>query len=152
MLSQKHVEQIGGTHYVPADKFGHWDLCDQHNVSYLEASATKYVSRWRKKNGFEDLQKAVSYIDKRLAALYPEVATQIQGAASGSVSADPIDSCFNRNYRSFTVPTLALMKWFKNVNMGKEEEEICLLILCWEDRQHLVQAKERISMLIEAQS
>jgi hypothetical protein len=35
-------------------------------MGYLEGNATKYVSRWRKKGGVADLEKALHYIDKLL--------------------------------------------------------------------------------------
>ena len=34
-----------------------------NNMSYCEANVVKYVSRWRSKNGVEDLRKARHYID-----------------------------------------------------------------------------------------
>lgn len=59
---RKHVEQVGGDHYLAAIQ--HWDLMEEHDVAYLEATATKYVARWRKKNGAEDLQKSLTYLRK----------------------------------------------------------------------------------------
>jgi hypothetical protein len=58
------VLQVGGTHYAPADAYGHWDLVEEFDIAYLEAQATRYVLRWRKKNGREDLEKALSFLQK----------------------------------------------------------------------------------------
>ena len=55
------VQQVGGTHYAGV---GHWDLMDGYDIAYLPATATKYVVRWRKKGGVEDLKKAVTYLQK----------------------------------------------------------------------------------------
>jgi Protein of unknwon function (DUF3310) len=55
--------QVGGTHYQ-SDGLQHWDFISMHGVGYLEGCATKYVSRWRKKNGLVDLYKAAHYIEK----------------------------------------------------------------------------------------
>lgn len=55
--------QHGGDHYKGA-KFQHWDLIAKCHIGYLEGCATKYASRWRKKNGIEDLNKAIHYVDK----------------------------------------------------------------------------------------
>lgn len=56
------VEQVGGTHY--SAECQHWDWAAETQLGYLEGNATKYVSRWRKKNGVEDLKKALSYVLK----------------------------------------------------------------------------------------
>jgi hypothetical protein len=54
--------QVGGDHY--RSSLQHWDVIAQYNVGYLEGCASKYVSRWRKKNGLQDLQKAVHFTTK----------------------------------------------------------------------------------------
>lgn len=55
--------QIGGDHYKGAP-VEHWDFVLMHKMPYLEAQIFKYVLRWRKKNGIEDLRKARHYLDK----------------------------------------------------------------------------------------
>jgi hypothetical protein len=37
---------------------------------YLEGSVLKYMSRWRHKNGAEDLRKAQFYLDRLIRALH----------------------------------------------------------------------------------
>jgi hypothetical protein len=64
-MTTQYVEQVGGTHYGTSS-MGHWDYCDMANVSYLEGCATKYIFRWKDKNGVQDLKKALSYVEKRL--------------------------------------------------------------------------------------
>lgn len=56
------VDQVGGSHYQA--EYQHWDWAAETELGYLEANATKYVSRWRKKGGVEDLKKALSYVKK----------------------------------------------------------------------------------------
>jgi Protein of unknwon function (DUF3310) len=56
--------QIGGLHYKT--EYEHWDLAVVVQLPYLEGCATKYVSRWRKKDGLQDLEKALHYHDKIL--------------------------------------------------------------------------------------
>jgi hypothetical protein len=64
-MSIVNKTQIGGTHYqVSAGKMQHWDVCAQFGVRYLEGCTTKYISRWRKKDGRIGLQKAGHFIDK----------------------------------------------------------------------------------------
>lgn len=60
--TQANSMQIGGDHY--ASEFQHWDLIEMSGIGYLEAAATKYVSRWRQKGGVQDLRKAVHYTQK----------------------------------------------------------------------------------------
>lgn len=54
--------QVGGRHYKT--DYEHWDLVAIVNMDYFAGNSTKYVSRWRKKNGLQDLQKALHYLDK----------------------------------------------------------------------------------------
>ena len=56
------VEQVGGSHYK--SEYQHWDWCIDLELGYLESAATKYVSRWPKKGGIQDVEKAVSYLEK----------------------------------------------------------------------------------------
>jgi len=62
-----YVAQEGGDHYQ-AD-YQHWDWVIDCKIHYLPANCTKYVSRWKKKNGIVDLKKAMTYIDKMIATL-----------------------------------------------------------------------------------
>jgi len=56
-------EQIGGRHYI--DKpFQPWDYIVGNKLGYLEGNIIKYVSRYKDKNGLEDLIKASHYLDK----------------------------------------------------------------------------------------
>lgn len=55
-------KQVGGEHY--RSEYQHWDFIELNGIGYLEAAATKYATRWRKKNGLEDLQKALHYTEK----------------------------------------------------------------------------------------
>jgi Protein of unknwon function (DUF3310) len=61
--SSANQRQIGGTHYRGGE-YQHWDWAVENNLGYLEGQLTKYVSRWRKKNGAQDLEKALHYTDK----------------------------------------------------------------------------------------
>ena len=54
--------QIGGEHYkIPIEP---WDYIVANNIGYLEGNVIKYVSRYKSKNGLEDLKKARHYLDK----------------------------------------------------------------------------------------
>lgn len=58
------IEQVDGDHY--AAEVQHWDYVDKVQAPYLEGCASKYLVRWRQKNGLVDLKKALSYAKKRL--------------------------------------------------------------------------------------
>jgi len=62
---QRYVAQEGGDHYQT--EYQHWDWVTDIGMGYLPGNATKYVARWRKKNGLADLKKAMTYIDKMIA-------------------------------------------------------------------------------------
>ena len=63
-MSEANQVQIGGAHYKSAQGLQHWDLVETYRVGYLEGNASKYLTRWRKKNGVQDLQKAAHYLRK----------------------------------------------------------------------------------------
>lgn len=54
--------QEGGNHYkefaIQPTEFIH-----KNQIPFIEGNVIKYVCRWRKKNGLQDLHKAKHYID-----------------------------------------------------------------------------------------
>lgn len=55
-------KQVGGSHYK--SPMQHWDFCEIYGLGYLESAATKYLVRWRNKNGIQDMEKAIHYLEK----------------------------------------------------------------------------------------
>tara|TARA_R110000803_G_scaffold6755_8_gene21786 strand:+ start:9342 stop:9674 length:333 start_codon:yes stop_codon:yes gene_type:complete len=55
-------KQVGGDHYKT--KIQHWDFAASNNMDYFQGQITKYVTRWKNKNGYEDLEKAKHFLDK----------------------------------------------------------------------------------------
>lgn len=55
-------QQEGGSHYkdmaVQPAEFIH-----KNQIGFMEGSVIKYVTRWRKKGGLEDLRKARHFLD-----------------------------------------------------------------------------------------
>lgn len=41
-----------------------FDVIDAFGLDFYEGNVVKYICRWRKKNGIEDLRKARNYIDE----------------------------------------------------------------------------------------
>ena len=54
--------QIGGNHYKGM-KIQPVEYIHQNGIGFIEGNVIKYVSRWRGKNGIEDLKKARHFID-----------------------------------------------------------------------------------------
>lgn len=54
--------QVGGDHYKKM-KIQPIKYILDNGLGYCEANVVKYISRWKDKNGIEDLRKARHYID-----------------------------------------------------------------------------------------
>lgn len=57
-----NARQVGGQHYKGG--YEHWDFVAHLGLNYWQGNATKYVTRAFKKNGKQDLEKALHYVDK----------------------------------------------------------------------------------------
>jgi len=66
-------KQVGGSHYKTTTGKQHWDiLADAYGPGYIVGCCTKYLFRWRDKNGIQDLQKSKHYLEK-LIDLYENI-------------------------------------------------------------------------------
>ena len=54
--------QVGGSHYKDC-KIQPIDYIMKNNLGFCEGNVVKYISRWNKKGGTEDLRKAIRYIE-----------------------------------------------------------------------------------------
>lgn len=54
--------QVGGGHYK-AMAIQPVEFIHANGIGYFEGNVIKYVSRWKSKNGLDDLRKARHYID-----------------------------------------------------------------------------------------
>jgi hypothetical protein len=63
--------QWGGDHYrkLPIQV---WDFIAANKLDYFQGNVVKYVSRYKDKNGLEDLRKAQHYIAKIIENEYTE--------------------------------------------------------------------------------
>lgn len=62
--------QIGGNHYKDL-KIQPIEYIMANNLNYCQGNAVKYVTRYKAKNGLEDLKKAKHYIDLLIQFEYP---------------------------------------------------------------------------------
>ena len=67
-------KQVGGQHYkgMTPDIPQHWDIVSMHNLDYFQGQITKYVMRWKNKNGVEDLLKAQHFLEKYIELNKPK--------------------------------------------------------------------------------
>jgi hypothetical protein len=61
-------KQVGGTHYKGS--LQPIDVIDAWGLDFYEGSALKYLARHRKKNGREDIEKAIHYLELLLERQY----------------------------------------------------------------------------------
>jgi hypothetical protein len=59
--------QVGGSHYV--SPLQHWDMVAGNDVDYFLGQVSKYVTRWRGKNGLQDLQKSLHFLEKKMEVI-----------------------------------------------------------------------------------
>ena len=62
-ITPKPDSQVGGTHYSDL-KIEPIQFIEANGLDYCEGNAIKYLSRWKSKNGLEDLRKAAWYVER----------------------------------------------------------------------------------------
>ena len=74
-MSSANETQVGGGHYKTQtpDQPQHWDIVAIHNLDYFQGQITKYVMRWKNKNGLQDLQKAQHFLQKYIELNSPAI-------------------------------------------------------------------------------
>lgn len=55
--------QVGGNHYVNK-AIQPWDFIISNNLGFLEGNIIKYITRYKTKNGVQDLEKGLHYLRK----------------------------------------------------------------------------------------
>lgn len=60
--------QMGGTHYQ--SEIQPWDFIAANKLGFDEGNVIKYISRHQKKNGAEDIKKAITYCEHILKTQY----------------------------------------------------------------------------------
>lgn len=116
--------QEGGSHY--ASEYQHWDFILDTGLSYLEGCATKYISRARKKNGQEDLKKAIHYVEKMIDRIEDVITYNV----SQAVMLESIDR-------------------FCSANELNEKERLAIIAVCdWGTKEELSKAKTVLEELL----
>lgn len=93
-MSKQNEIQVGGNHYKTGGE-EHWDRVQRLGLDYFQGQITKYVERWKKKNGIEDLKKARHFLDKYIElhepTKVPGYGSVIEGAADGRYVNQDVD-------------------------------------------------------------
>lgn len=66
-MTNPNEKQVGGQHYKSA--YQHWDFMLDVSMPYLPAQVIKYITRWKKKNGVQDLEKALHFLEKYILTM-----------------------------------------------------------------------------------
>ena len=117
--------QVAGSHYKA--EYQHWDYCVESQVPNLEYASSKYLTRWRKKNGLQDLQKSTHYLEKRI-----ECAKKGIGSLTGAI-------CDSEKFSEFC----------ESNGIHKEERLIIYLVMHWTVIADLEIALIRLNDLID---
>lgn len=65
MQARANTDQVGGQHYRRIEGEQHWDrVWRLYGNGYFVGCITKYVERYKQKNGLEDLRKAAHFLQK----------------------------------------------------------------------------------------
>jgi hypothetical protein len=69
MTKKANDTQVGGDHYRKKP-IQHWDFVGTNQHSYLGGQVSKYLCRWKDKNGVQDVDKAVHFLDKLIEVMH----------------------------------------------------------------------------------
>ncbi len=83
--------QVGGDHYRKTEGEQHWDRVYRLNLDYFQAQITKYVERCWEKNGVQDLEKALHFLQKYIELTAPVEDGPIQLLDEPSLRVKPRD-------------------------------------------------------------
>jgi hypothetical protein len=133
-MEDPNSRQVGGSHYAGSNGPQHWDIMETYAVPYLEGNATKYLSRWHRKNGVQDLEKALHYVEKLIN-------TVDNGFRDGS------STSINRGRR--VVPSATILQFATEQGMGTASTQVVTRLLTWKSVDELQVARLMIKLIIK---
>ena len=133
-MSGANDMQVAGSHYAAG--YQHWDFVEEALCGlYMEGQITKYVSRWRKKNGIQDLKKALHFTEKlielnyqphrRLGLMLEDLGMDTTGLVQKFIMANELG-----NNESFVIRTVAA--WRSAGDLGAVASHIRHMIEVYE--------------------
>ena len=71
-MNKATQKQVGGSHYkdMPIQPV---EYSQRNNLNFIEGCVIKYVSRHRSKNGAEDIEKAIHFLNLLLELEYERI-------------------------------------------------------------------------------
>ena len=78
MTTSPLQSQVGGAHYKDF-AIQPVEFCQRNELNYCESACVKYVSRHRAKNGRQDIEKAIHYLQLLLEIEYPLTEPSTEG-------------------------------------------------------------------------
>lgn len=78
MTTSPLQSQVGGAHYKDF-AIQPVEFCQRNGLNYCEACAIKYLMRHRAKNGRQDIEKAIHYLQLLLEIEYPLTQPSTEG-------------------------------------------------------------------------
>jgi hypothetical protein len=99
-MSKADAIQIGGNHYKDGGAMQHWNMVVLlgWGWEYYIGNATKYATRYMKKNGDQDVEKAIHYVDKLIELVESEaVPARFRTTQGYRLNLDPHPGVYDRN-------------------------------------------------------
>lgn len=135
--------QHGGSHYKEGGELQHWNMAAANGLGYFESAATKYVTRWRKKAGLLDLEKAGHYHDKLLELAYLGAACPVQ------THRPLIELGLGAGLRRRVLDRVDMGAYAKANGLNELEDRYCRLVVEWSDTASLDTLEEAREVLRE---
>lgn len=152
-MIEANARQVAGTHYRTA--YQHWDLVADVRLGYYEGQVAKYVTRYHKKNGGQDLRKAEHFAEKLM-----ELAADDRVAPPGVLPPLPFANWLGRTVlrlessmlrRLHRMQTERLVEEYAQANgLNAVEHNIIRTLATWEHLNDLDYVRRAVRTLIMA--
>lgn len=128
-VSDPNTRQVGGEHYKSA--YQHWDFIAQTGLGYFPAQITRYVMRAWKKNGRQDMEKALHYAEKLRSLYNGELGAEPPGLKR--IPAPELSSCLNAFLVANQMRTdqAAIFVVACSVHDYTEADILCFMLKSW---------------------
>lgn len=131
--------QVGGTHYQAGGNCQHWDWVSINGIGYLEGCASKYVARWRKKGGKQDLLKALHYVEKLMELYERGILPNHPPGLRGWI--------IRKLGRQLTVHRIPAARFAEANKLEQLEQRAVTILGGWDRLSHLQEVREIIKTL-----
>lgn len=131
-MTSANDRQVAGSHYRSGTQ--PWDVfLELFGLSFHMCNCAKYLVRWRKKNGLEDLQKSKHYLEKTIESARNGWTNPIILEANGTIAMRLIE------------------KMVKDNDIPPSEYTVIDIVLRWTDVRQLEHAMEILDNIINGE-